>query len=292
MMFHDLLTQFSLVDIIQHMDTQEDIIFKFVIKRAFRLGSVSSQDLVIAFGFNALKATRSLSEAVKVCSDMLERRGKAVCPKLGVQAPEYASEETLLTDLDCGIADPVKTGFFPKEVPVEYISWTDSTPPEKGILSKIIKGIHKGSLLKIVYIGMKKGEVPKERRVIPLALEQMNDQWRLIAQEIRTTLTKERKKEHKASLRTFVLSRILKAEWDLGRKPKGFVQVGHWDDIVEIPVSLNASLSKQQGEVISRELKIRDGNVRIPSRSRFEFERRFMDSPVNPEAVWPPLKKR
>ena len=273
------------------MDIGEDILFRFIIKRAFRIGSVSSHDLRKAFRFNSLKATRFLAATLKVFPDILERRGKAVYPKHGVPAPAYASEETILSDLNCGRDDPAETGFFPEEIPVEYISWTDSAPPEKGILTKIIRAIHQGSLLKIVYIGMKKGDVPNEKRVIPLALEKMNDQWRLLAQEI-VTVTEQRRKRHEGILKTFVLSRILKAEWDLGRRPKGFVQVGHWDDIQELPVSLNPSLNDQQKEVILRELKISDNKVRIPSRSKFEFERRFMDAPANPEAAWPPLKKR
>lgn len=274
------------------MDIGEDILFKFIIKRAFRIGGVSSHDLTKAFRFNSLKATRSLAATLKLFPEILERRGKMVCPKYGVPAPDFASEETILSDLDCGNNDPGKTGFFPEEIPVEYVSWTNSVPPEKGILLKIIKAIRQESLLRIVYIGMKKGDVPHEKRVVPLALEKMNDQWRLLAQEIKTKLSKERRKEHEGILKTFVLSRILKAEWDLGRRPKGFVQVGHWDAIEEIPVSLNPSLNDQQKEVILRELKISDSKVRIPSRSRFEFERRFMDAPANPEAAWPPLTKR
>lgn len=273
------------------MDIGEDALFRFIIKRAFRIGSVSSHDLTKVFRFNSLKATRFLAATLKVFPEIIERRGKAVYPKHGVSPPAYASEETILSDLDCGSADPAKTGFLPEEVPVEYVSWTDSNPPEKGILTKIIRAVHQGSLLKIIYIGMKRGDVPHEKRVIPLALEKMNDQWRLLAQEI-VTVTKERKKRHEGILKTFVLSRILKAEWDLGRRPKGFIQVGHWDDVQELPILLNPSLNDQQKEVIRRELKISDGKVLIPSRSKFEFERRFMDVPASPEAAWPPLRKR
>lgn len=274
------------------MDIQKGAIPQFVVKRAFRHGSVSRQDIINAFGFNAVKATRVLSDALLKFSDLLERRGKLVYPKPGVEIPELAHEAALFKELDRGEIDPRLTGIFRGELPVHYVSWVDSHPPEKGILLKIVQAIKKNAILKIVYIGMKKNDQPSERKVIPLALERMNDQWRLIAQDIRTTMTKERRKRHEAVLRSFVLSRILKAEWDMGRRPKGFVEVGHWDDLEEISVTPNPLFTTMQKEVIQREMKIENGKVRIPSRSRFEFERRFMDAPPNPEAVWPPIIKK
>ncbi len=274
------------------MKTTENIILEFVIKRAFRTGSVMRTDLMRVFEMKPQTATNTLARILSSQGKLIERRGKAIFPKPGAKVPAFAGEKALLMELDAGENDPQRTGIFPEELPVHYISWTNSAPPSPGILFTIIGAIRQDALLRIVYIGMKKGEVPKERRIIPLALDRINDQWRLVAQDIQTTFSKEtRRKKNEAPLRTFVLSRILKAEWDRGRMPKGIPRLGHWDDIEELRVTVNTSCNEHQKEAVEREIGIERGVVRVPSRARFEFERRFMNTPPSPGALWPPITK-
>ena len=263
---------------------------EFVIKRAFRIGRVLRQDLIRAFGMTTATATRALTDALDSCPSMIERRGKTVYPKPGVGVPDFANESNLLSELEAGKNEPQETGIFEEELPISYVSWTNSSPPEPGTLFRILEAIRTNSLLVIVYVGTKKGEVPRERTILPLALERMNDQWRIIAQDIQKTVSKDSgKKIWEAPLRTFVLSRILASAWYRGPRPKGILRLGHWDEIRKVRVATNPLYNDAQKKVLERELKIKNGIVEIPARSIFEFRRRFMDAPSTPDAIWPPL---
>lgn len=251
---------------------------EFIVKRAFRRGVVTRADVVRALGVSTATATRLTKLAESRCANILERDGHGLRPRPLATPPAYAGEDTLLSELDTGRHDPASTGLFESELPVIYVSWTNSTPPKPGILNQITKSIREDRLLRIVYIGLRADEALKERRILPLALERMNDQWRVIAQDIERT---------GAPIRVFVLSRILDAQPDSSQKPRGFVHQGHTDSITDLNVVLNPKLTPRQKEVLANELRIHDGKVRVATRSLHEFERRFTDKPVNPEAVWP-----
>lgn len=253
---------------------------EFIIKRAFRYGLVTRADVVRALGVSTATATRFLSHAGSRNADILEREGHGLRPRPLAAPPAYATEDALLVELDTGRQDPARTGLFDSELPVIYVSWVDSMPPKPGILSQITRSIRENRLLGIVYVGLRVGEEPKERRILPLALERMNDQWRVIAQDI---------DKAGAPLRVFVLSRILDAKQDRGSKPRGFVHQGHTDSITELNVALNPKLTSRQKDILARELRVQNGKVRVATRSLHEFERRFTEKPANPDAVWPPL---
>lgn len=258
-----------------HLDPTE-----FIVKRAFRCGFVTRADVVRALGVSTATATRFLSQAGSRNANILERDGHGLRPRPLAAPPEYASEDALLVELDTGRQDPARTGLFDSELPVIYVSWTNSLPPKPGILSQITRSIREDRLLRIVYVGLRAGEELKERRILPLALERMNDQWRVIAQDI---------DKAGAPLRVFVLSRILDAQQDRGSKPRGFVHQGHTDSVTELNVALNPKLTARQKDVLARELRMQNGKVRVATRSLHEFERRFTEKPANPDAVWPPL---
>lgn len=270
------------------------LIQEFVIKRAFRIGRVSRQNLIRAFDLTTATSTRALAEALSVYPSLLERRGKIVYPKPGAKIPQIADESSLLSELDSGRNDPQMTGIFEEEVPITYVRWTQSLPHKQGVLMMIIEAIRTDSLLEIVYVGLKRNALPTSRLIIPLALERMNDQWRVVAQDIRRKGEKKEGKtvEPEPQVRNFVLSRILDAKWYRGRKSKGVLRMGHWDRLRKVPVIINPLYNDHQKEVIERELKIENGVVEIPSRSFFEFSRRFMDTPTSHDVVWPPLIKK
>lgn len=253
---------------------------EFIVKRAFRCGLVTRGDVVRALHVSTATATRFLSQAESRNSTLLERRGHGLKPRPLAVPPAYASEDALLVELDTGRQDAARTGLFDSELPVVYVSWTHSMPAKPGILSQITRSIREDRVLRIVYVGLRAGEELNERRILPLALERMNDQWRVIAQDI---------EKAGAPLRVFVLSRILEAQQDRGPKPRGFVHQGHTDSVTELDVALNSKLSSRQKEVLARELRIQNGKVRVATRSLHEFERRFTEKPANSDAVWPPL---
>lgn len=252
----------------------------FILKRAFRRGLVRPMDVTKVTGVSAATAGRYLSSAETLYHKLLQRKGGGLEPRPLAQAPEIAGEAALLEDLDSGQSDPLRTGLFESELPVVYVSWTQSLPSKSGVLTRLIQAIQHEHLLRIVYIGLRQGAEPQHRRILPLALERMNDQWRIIAQDI---------EKLDSSLRVFVLSRILDAEPDMGGKPKNLLLRGHYDAMTDIDVLLNPKLNAVQQQVLSRELCIKGGKVRVPSRSRHEFLRRFTDESASPDVVWPPL---
>lgn len=213
-------------------------------------------------------------------ADIVERKGGGIRPRPLALPPGFASEAALLDDLDTGRNDPLRTGLFEDELPVVYVSWTKSMPAKPGVLTRIVHAIQHDRLLRIIYISLRLGDLPSERRILPLALERMNDQWRVVAQDI---------EKDGAPIRVFVLSRILDAEPDVGRKPKKFVHQGPTDSMTDVQVVLNPKLTKHQQQAIGRELRVENGKISVATRSLHEFGRRFADEALGQDAVWPPL---
>lgn len=253
---------------------------EFVVKRAFRRGIVYRGDVLSAFDLSSATATRIMAEAKSRHTGLLARRGYGLKPLPLAEPPRFATEEALLSELDRGRNEPARTGLFDNELPVVYVSWTNSMPAKDGTLTRIINAIQYEHFISIVYVGLREGEPPRERRILPLALERMNDQWRVVAQDMDI-------RDH--PIRIFVLSRVLEARQAEGRKPRGFVHQGHTDGYEDIHVSMNPRLNEHQKEIIARELRVENGRVRVAKRSLHEFERRFTDKPASPDAVWPPL---
>ena len=263
--------------------TINDKAVEFIVKRAFRAGVVTRIDVVSAFDVSPATASRMMAEALARRGTLLERNGQKVMPRLLAEAPAYASEAALLETLDAGGNDLLqRVGLYAHELPVVYVSWTHSMPRKPGILSTLVAAIRNEGFLRIVYLPMRNKEAPQRRLIAPLGLERMNDQWRVVAQDL---------EKENCPIRVFVLTRILEAEKEvLKRRPAGFVHQHLSDAEVAVAVSLNPKLTPLQQEVVSAELGIRDGKVRLAKRGLFEFKRRFSSEPVTPDAVWPPLE--
>lgn len=255
----------------------------FILKRAFRHGEVLRGDIVKAFGISTATATRAMVHAEKTFTDRLVRSGKALKPLPMTSPPAIAGEESLLADLDAKSAEPWRTGLFPDELPVTYVSWTNGMPYKPGVFLEIVKAISAQLFLKIVYVGLKKGHGPEEKEIAPIALEKMNNQWRLVGQDLNIK---------GCPIRIYVLPRILEATKYRGRKPSGCVLQNEADGLVEIPVKLNPELTEWQQKVIARELGVTDGKVFVKSRSQYEFKRTYMGLDAEKEYVWPPLKPK
>jgi hypothetical protein len=252
----------------------------FIVRRAFRRGSVTRSELMNVFDLSAATASRAMKSAVTEYGDLLARAGQGLRPKPVTEPPPWADESDLLDNLDRGRSEPQHTGLFEGELPVVYVSWSARAPRRPGILRTIVQAITNESSVRLAHVGLRKMEQVRERWVAPLALERMNDQWRVIAQDL---------DKPGFPIRVFVLSRILDAQPDGRRKPNGFVRRGHTDHFSRIRVKLNPALTSIQRDVLERELQIVDGRVSVASRSAFEFLQRFSNQPPNPDAVWPPI---
>lgn len=254
----------------------------FIVKRAFRAGTVSRGDVIQALGVSTATATRLMAEVVSKKGGVLEKTGPKIVPRLLAKPPACASEESLLQTLNEGRHNfLLRVGLYENELPITYVSWRHSVPKKTGILGTIIEAIRTESYLRITYVGMREKEEPASRVVAPLGLERMNDQWRIVAQDLG---------KDGYPVRIFVLSRILDAEKaPLKRRPPGFVHQHHSDAFVPLAVTLNPKLSPLQKEIISGELNIRQDKVLLSKRGIFEFKRRFSNQTVSPGAIWPPL---
>ncbi len=260
-------------------NNKEDVLRKFIVRRAFRCGAVSRADLLKAADISTATATRTIANTIARHGDILERKGHYIRPKPLAKCPDYALEEDLLLTLNCGKNNAIDTGFFDKELPITYVSWTNSMPQQSGILLTILNAIRKNKQLDIIYLGLRFTEVPKSRKILPLGLEKMNDQWRVIAQDLET---------QEFLVKVFVLPRILAAKTSetLIRIP--FIK-GHVDSSDKIKVILNHKYNSQQKQMMEHELKISNGTIDVTKRSLHEFKRRFINIPVSNDVVWPPL---
>lgn len=264
----------------------------FLIKRAFRYGVATRQDLLQVLSISQATATRVLSATAARFAPLVHYSHEGIRPRPLAVPPPFASESALLDNL-AGGNKPLSTGLFDSELPVVIVQWTQSLPAKPGSLMQIVRAITQDRIICITYIGLRPQEEPQERRILPLALERMNDQWRVIAQDLG-------KKGH--PIRVFVLARILSVAWDLGRKPRKFVRQSHQDGSSWLPIRFHERLNSHQREAIGRELRVvfthpdqsrttetpKRGRIRVLTRSIYEFQRRFLtQDPHSPHVIWP-----
>lgn len=257
----------------------EEIAMQFIVRRAFRHGSVSRAELLKAIDISSATATRIMSHAIASLGHLLERNGHDLMPKPLAECPSYASELDLLKQLDTVGNDPSITGLFENELPITYVSWTNSMPPRAGTLQIIVNAIQRRKQIDIVYVGLKLDQQPQSRKILPLGLEKMNDQWRVVAQDM---------EDKNFPIKIFVLPRIMVASMSRVSTRIPYVK-GHEDSKSELIVTLNYKLTPHQKQVFEHELNIKNGKVTVATRSMHEFKRRFTNTPVSENAVWPPL---
>jgi hypothetical protein len=256
---------------------------EFVCRRAFRGpdGLVRRSDLVEAFGMSTSKATQLLAFEVEAHGALLVREGYLVRRRLGVPAPSYASMQDLMAKLDAGLGSFAHTGLRSEELPVNTWQWCENMPQSEEVMERVVEACVKQRSVLIQYVGMRRGEQGTWRRVAPLCLERMGDQWRLTAQDL---------EKIDAPVRTYVLARILDARRDIDPLPRRFARASPHDSQKRSKIAFNPRLSDVQRQVLERELKVKDGHVELPSRCWHEFMIRFADGARSDDIAWPPLK--
>jgi hypothetical protein len=255
----------------------------FVLRRAVRYGIATRADVREAFGrIGTTKATQALDYSALHWPRTLERTGKAVRLRDDAEIPPEAGEAQLMDCLDNGWLEFRHTGLRPRELPVERVRWTTPQPERPGVLSTVVAAVAHEEILRIRYVGLRENESARWRRVYPVGLERLGEQWRVIAQDLEA---------EGYPLKTFVLSRILDSEPTAERRPRDMVRLAADDRLVSYPVRLNPKLTEDQRRVLTHELQIENGRVVLPKRGEFEYFRRFADAPVNEDVVWPPLSR-
>jgi hypothetical protein len=253
----------------------------FLIRRACRTGSTRRADLIRFYPAAQATHAKWMKEALGR-AQCIERQGagSAACLAfIGGPIPVWAGFESLLTELE-GDAGPEVTGVLETELPIFIAHWTRKTPLDPTALGKIIQAIAHEKAIVIRYVGLRKGEKARLRRIFPAGLERMGDQWRLIGSDL---------EKPGYPLRVFVLARILGFDAEIS-PPKGFVIPGVADQTERLPVHLNSMMTSDQAVAIAHELGIVEGCITINSRSKFEFYRRFADQIIGSDVVWPLLQ--
>jgi predicted DNA-binding transcriptional regulator YafY len=141
-------------------------------------------------------------------------------------------------------------------------------------------------------VSLRLGETRKTRTVLPLELELLGQQWRLVAHDIDV-----RNKQVGAEQKTFVLARILNAQLHqslLGKhlKSAGGVRLEPKQLQVErterdYQVTLNRRLTSDQIEAVVREFALTPKGgvyvIRMAERNLVEFKRDHCARPVLPD---------
>lgn len=251
---------------------------KFVLRRAFRIGSVTRQDLMSAFALPGASASRVIQAALAHHPKLLLRDGHALRPRLGAPVPVVAGEADLMATLDTVGNDYRLTGIDFNELYVNRVQWSSSLPAKQDLLLPIVRAAAETRPLRVQYVGLARGESARWRFLQPMGLERMGDQWRLLAADLEAP---------GFPIKVFVLARITDVIDNREKRPKGFVPGLADDRSVTVAVAVNPLLTTDQRKVVGHEMALLGGTAKIPRRSEFEYRRRFTATPENSAAVWP-----
>lgn len=256
----------------------------FIWRRAFRsaLRSVVRADLIEAFGCSNTAASTLLTSVVNAAGEQLQRDGNKVIAPVWAKPPHWADEVDLMESLDHGRTSFAETGLRASELPVNISSWSSNLPSVPGAMTIIVEALTRKRSTYIQYVGLKAGDTARFRRVYPIVLERMGDQWRLVAHDLEVA---------ECPLKIFVLSRITGASADPVKPPRDFLPSSHIDYKTSVAVDWDLRLNEDQKQALRSELGIdRKGMVQINSRDLHEFLIRFGGRTVSENIVWPPLR--
>lgn len=253
---------------------------KFIWRRAFRSANrtVVRADLLEAFDISKAGASQLLSATATASEGKLTRVGYKVIAPGWAKPPSFAGETDLIEAIESGLHDFRHTGLRTEDLPINRVKWTESMPVEPGALWLIVQALVRQESVWMQYVSMRQGDTGVWRRIVPLALEKSGDQMRLTAQDIE-------KPDH--PVRTFVLTRILKAEEDNKPIPRGFVRANARVSDAILDVKFNSRFTPQQISVLSAEIRVVNNRVKVPCESVHEFKRLFSSVEIAADIVYP-----
>ena len=190
----------------------------------------------------------------------LERLPRWVAPK------PWANAKDLMESIDRGRDDFKTNGLRTHELPVHRVQWSATAPKSTEALNVVLQAIVHSQACAIQYVGVTLGETARWRRVFPLGLERMGDQWRVIAHD----------REHaEFAVGTFVLARIEDAAEIRDKLPKKFTPAAASDATLMFAPVLDGRYTQDRCRALLHELQVEDGVIRLLRRAEFEFLRRF-----------------
>lgn len=267
-----------LVIILNIMNIQ--FIYEFILKRATIKLKVLRSDIMDAFPgqISTSKATAVLRAAVSAYPEYLVYSERAVRLRPGSETAPL-NEFALIRNLLCSDTY-AKIGVTNSEIDVTAVEWANPLPHKGGAFRDLLCALTQGQQVEIQYVGMRINEMRRWRWIHPLGLERVGDQWRLVAHDL---------DEELRSVKTFVLARIFDIRRPAKRRPYGFVPLSTLDDTLTLRVRINTALTEDQQKVITHELGIKNGTIRIPRRSLGDFIQRYAGEGRREGIVWPPI---
>jgi hypothetical protein len=260
----------------------------FVLRRAFLFGVCRRADVNRACGteFSPNRATTILRTAIARWPNLLyaiPHRG--VFPRAEAACPDEAKASHILALIAQG-AEPRETGVFPDDgVPILKPKPKPAQTLHDGATQLVLDAALHEKPVRILYVGLRRGESARWRRIWPRAMEFTGLQWRIHAQDMDAS-------GQGFPIKVFMLSRIMDAQ-RLTEKdappeftPKTLIR----QDRV-LRVSLSEDLTPDQAQVIRNGFDILDGLMTWPDYALHEFKREFTREPPNPDIVWPTIAR-
>lgn len=257
----------------------------FTLRRAWLVGACSRSDIARAFGKTAAHPTYASEVMRSAVSRWPEHLywapRKGIVPITSAQLPPQADASTVLELIASG-APPTVTGLFPTDgagLLMPRIKPCRALTPQATQVA--LTCCARETPMRILYVGMRKGESARWRMVWPRALEFTGSQWRIHAQDV----------DDDGKIKVYVLSRIFEAiairesEVPSTFGPKKLVATTR-----HLRVSLNQGLTDDQAAAVRNALDISPGGVMSwPDHSLYEFKRDHTDTPAPNGITWPVL---
>jgi predicted DNA-binding transcriptional regulator YafY len=260
----------------------------FVLRRAFLFGVCRRADVNRACGteFSPNRASAIMRAAITRWHALLySAPHRGVFPREGAACPKEADASLILSLIAKGAA-PSETGVFPDDgAPILMPNPKPARALRDGATQVVLSAALHERPLRILYVGLRRGESARWRRVWPRAMEFTGLQWRLHAQDMEAA-------DQGFPIKVFMLSRIMDAQ-PLSEKDasKGFTPKTLVRQDRVLRVSLSEDLTPDQVQVVRSGFGIQDGRMTWPDHSLHEFKRDFTREPPNPDVVWPTITR-
>ena len=258
----------------------------FVLRRAWLFGICRRKDIDAVFGTASTpaRASRIIKKALAQYPLFLQwHKNHGIRPNPDVKVPHEATATVIMRLLSEG-KEVKETGIFPSDgLPRLMPQPLEVSEERERLLQSILQASLKDQPLEILYVGLRKGETARWRRVWPSALEFTGMQWRLHAQDM---------DDQKAVIKVYVLGRILDARYLTQAVDKTFSRRKIIAERAHFRVELNPELTPEQQTVLRQNFGI-DAQQRMswPSYALHEFKRDYAEMPVSKDTVWPIISK-
>lgn len=287
-----------------HVDASETHSI-FVLRRAWTLGACLRADIERAFGTRQSPAKTSaiMAAAVRRWPAHLHwEKRMGVRPVQSTMTPKPAQAQVVLDLLASG-ASAQLTGVFDDDgVGILRPQPLPSRAMTPAATQMLLHAAMREQPVRVLYLGLRKGEQPRWRRLWPSALEYTGLHWRLHAQDMDeagtapasgSADTADGAGAQAPPIKVFLLSRMLDAQPLSERDaPKGFKRRLLVQTMRRLRVHLSEDLTLEQEAVVKNSLDIApDGTMRWPAYSLYEFKRDYGRAPPSAHVVWPLLSR-